>query len=115
MKELDPVVLWWVAVEFLGPWLWLAVAVAALWLTLMVLVLRRRAAARPSPRLLLLFGGAVALLAAIVLPALTDSAWTRINGSADWIALTLAALATGAGAILLAYPLCRWAAARRRA
>jgi hypothetical protein len=115
MKEIDPVVLWWVALEFLGPWLWLVVALAVLWLTLMVMALcRGGAAVRPSPRALLLFGGAAALLAAIFLPALTDSAWARINGSADWIALALAALAVGIAATALAYPLWQLATHRRR-
>jgi len=115
MKELDPVVLWWVAVEFLGPWFWPVLVLAALWLALMAIAWRRGAPARPAPRPLLLLGGAVALLAAILLPALTGSAWDRLNGSADWIALALASLAAGAAAILLAYPLCGWAAWRRRA
>lgn len=115
MKEIDLVVLWWVALEFLGPWLWPAVVLAALWLALMVIALRRGAAAvRPSPRALLLFGGAAALLAAVFLPALTDSAWARINGSADWIALALAALAVGIAVTALAYPVWGLAASRRR-
>lgn len=115
MKEIDPVVLWWVAVEFLGPWIWLVAALAVLWLALMVMALRRgTAAVRPSPRVPLLFGGAVALLAAILLPALTDSAWARINGSADWIALALAALAVGIAVTALAYPVWGLAASRRR-
>jgi len=115
MKEIDPVVLWWVAVEFLGSWLWLTVVVAVLWLGLLALTLRRGAGGHVSGRFLLLFGGAAALLTGIFLPAMTDSAWTRINGATDWIALILAALAAGVGAILLAYPLCRWAAGRHGA
>jgi len=115
MKEIDPVVLWWVALEFLGPWLWPVVALAVLWLGLMVIALRRgAAAARPSPRALLLFGVTAALLAAVFLPALTDSAWDRINGSADWVALALAALAVGLAVTALAYPLWELTAHRRR-
>lgn len=114
MKEIDPVVLWWVAVEFLGPWLWLVAAVAVLWLALMAIALRRGAATRPAPRAPLLLGVVVALLAAIFLPALTDSAWTRINGSADWIALAFAALAVGIAVAALAYPVWGLAVSRRR-
>lgn len=113
MKEIDPVVLWWVAVEFLGVWLWLAVVVAVLWLGLLAMTLR--GGGPVSGRSQLLLGGAVSLLAGIFLPVLTDSAWTRINGATDWIALILTALAAGVGAVLLAYPYCRWVAGRRGA
>jgi hypothetical protein len=112
MKEIDPVVLWWVAVEFLGAWLWLAVVVAVLWLGLLAMTLRG-GAGRVSARSQLMLGGAASLLAGIFLPALTDSAWTRINGATDWIALILAALAAGVSVVLLAYPLGRWLASRR--
>lgn len=107
MKDLDPVVLWQVTLEFLGPWVWLIAAIAALWLALMIVAGRRAATGRPSLARLAGLALVVALLAAAVLPWLTASGWNRINGSADWIALSLLASGIGLAAAVMVYPLCR--------
>lgn len=106
MKEIDPIVLFWVAQEYLGPWLWAALAALAVWAALLILAWRRSPPLR-SWRAPLVAGLLTALAAALLAPALTSSSWRLLNGSLDWVSLSLAAIAAGAAAAFGLYPLLR--------
>ncbi|MFN4282540.1 MAG: DUF5368 family protein [Alphaproteobacteria bacterium] len=106
MKELDPVVLFWVVQEYLGAWLWGLLAALVLWLLLLA-VACRRAPALGAWRAPLVVGALTAIAATALAPWLTNSGWAMMNGALDWIVLALIALGAGIAAALGFYPLAR--------
>lgn len=108
MKEIDPVVLFWVLQDYLGPWLWGLLAALALWLALLAFAWHRAPAAR-AWRVPLALGAVTAIAAAALAPWLTSSGWAMMNGALDWAALMLIALGAGVAAALGFYPLARLA------
>lgn len=107
MKDLDPLVFYYVFVEMMGPWLlWSLVLAAAfgLWAFLNVVIRERGISSKRLVRSEIagLFGGAGAL---VLMAHVTMSGFTDAGGPVDWLLVGLIWGAGLAGTTILSYAL----------
>lgn len=114
MKELDPLVLFSVFYEMLGPWLWFwVIAISTVTAGFVALLLRERGiVARRLVRTqaLGLLGGIAAL---VLMVEVSSSGYTDAGGPADWILIALVFVAGMVGSTILFYTVAGWHHARR--
>lgn len=105
MKDFDPATLFAIAEALLGSWLWVALAgaglVAVLWL---VVLFRHAASLRRVCRAVVLLMIAAAVAVAALAPALTDAAFSDLNGTIDYAMLALVAILCGLAAGVAVWP-----------
>jgi drug/metabolite transporter (DMT)-like permease len=106
MKDLDIGTLVAVFQEMLGPWLWVLVALAALFTLAFAFVLLRDRGVISS-RLVWseVIGVAGGVAAVLIMQAVTNSGFRDIGGPIDWVLVALIFLAGAAGATIGAYAL----------
>ena len=107
MKDLDPLVFYYVFVEMMGPWLLWSLVLAAifgLWAFLNVVIRERGISSKRLVRSEIagLFGGAGAL---VLMAHVTMSGFTDAGGPVDWLLVGLIWGAGLAGTTILSYAL----------
>ncbi len=107
MKDLDPLVFYYVFVEMMGPWLLWSLVLAAvfgLWAFFSVVIRERGISSKRLVRSEIagLFGGAGAL---VLMAHVTMSGFTDAGGPVDWLLVGLIWGAGLAGTTILSYAL----------
>lgn len=94
-------IVWEIALDMIGP----IVVLALVWLALVGLAARNQQSNWRGTRVFAIaLGAAVALLAMLVLPALTRSSTSDLAYIVDWLALLGMAVGFGAAAALFSWP-----------
>ena len=115
MKDLDPLVFYYVFVEMMGPWLLWSLVLAAifgLWAFFSIVIRERGISSKRLVRSEIagLFGGAGAL---VLMAHVTMSGFTDAGGPVDWLLVGLIWGAGLAGTTILSYALLRRIEQRR--
>lgn len=109
MNELDPLVLWAVFEEMLGPLLWLLLAVVLIGsVAFAVLMVRERrlfASRLVRAQAVGVLGGALAL---VVMAQVSSSGFTDAGGPVDWLLIALVFLVGLVGSTILFYTVAGW-------
>lgn len=114
MKQLDPLVLWAIFEEMLGPLLWLmAIVMIGGTLAFVALLIRERgvvARRLVGAEFTGLFGGALALA---LMAQVSSSGFTDAGGPIDWLVVALIYVLGAVATTVLVYTFFGWLAASR--
>lgn len=95
---------WAILVELLGPWLWAAFGLAAVWLVAVGIAFLRGAAWRRALWPSVIVGLATGLVGLAIIPSLTGASFQDLTSVVDWFILGLVSLGLAADVTLLLWP-----------
>ncbi len=109
MSDFNPATMFAITHEMFGVWLWILLALGAVVVLLHVAGwLSGRRLTGGMVRLSAFAGLAVAVVAGLLLPSMTQSSLTLLNGAADVLGLMAFALAIGIGLAITLSGIARW-------
>ena len=116
MKELDPLIFWYVFQEMLGtPLLWLLIIlIAGGTLAFLFLLLKERKIVARRVVIAQAIGAIGGVLALVLMAKVSSSGFTDAAGPADWILITLVFALGAIGATIVTYTTLGWCRRSRK-